>query len=98
MVHLSRENSPLYSALHFILYLLKYQLLQLDEKFEFSHHSKEKYEKLRKEALFIRNLYNIHLHCPSLGLADVINYTYFYKQSIFDPRTKNCLSFSEKLP
>ena len=24
--------------------------------------------------------------------------TFFYKQSIFDPRTKYCLSFSKKLP
>ena len=25
-------------------------------------------------------------------------YTFFYKQSIFDPPPKNCLSFSKKLP
>ena len=25
-------------------------------------------------------------------------FLYIYKQSIFDPRTKNCLSFSKKLP
>ena len=27
-----------------------------------------------------------------------INYTFFYKQSIFDPRPENSLSFSKKLP
>ena len=26
------------------------------------------------------------------------NYTFFYKQSIFDPRPKNCWSFSKKSP
>ena len=25
-------------------------------------------------------------------------YTFFYKQSIFDPRLENCLSFSKKSP
>ena len=48
---LSLQNSLLYSALQFIFHLVKYQLLHLDEKFEFSYRSKEKYEKLRKEAL-----------------------------------------------
>ena len=28
----------------------------------------------------------------------VQNYTFFYKQSIFDPRPENCWSFSKKLP
>ena len=27
-----------------------------------------------------------------------VQYTFFYKQSIFDPRPENCLSFSKKLP
>ena len=27
-----------------------------------------------------------------------LNYTFFYKQSIFDARPKNCLSFSKKSP
>ena len=25
-------------------------------------------------------------------------YAFFYKQSIFDPRPKNCFGFSERLP
>ena len=28
----------------------------------------------------------------------VLEYTFFYKQSIFDPCLENCLSFSEKSP
>ena len=28
----------------------------------------------------------------------ITQYTFFYKQSIFDPRPKNYLSFSKKLP
>ena len=31
-------------------------------------------------------------------LALVPDYIFFYKQSIFDPRPKNCLSFSKKSP
>ena len=27
-----------------------------------------------------------------------VQYTFFYKQSIFDPRPENCLSFSKKSP
>ena len=27
-----------------------------------------------------------------------MSYTFFYKQSIFDPRPENCLSCSKKLP
>ena len=32
------------------------------------------------------------------NLEENRNYTFFYKQSIFDPPPKNCLSFTKKLP
>ena len=32
------------------------------------------------------------------GRSGTVNTTFFYKQSIFDPRPKNCLRFSKKLP
>ena len=32
------------------------------------------------------------------NLEENSNYTFFYKQSIFDPPPKNCLSFTKKLP
>ena len=33
-----------------------------------------------------------------MAASDLGKYTSFYKQSIFDPRPENCLSFSKKSP
>ena len=33
-----------------------------------------------------------------MAASDLGKYTFFYKQSIFDPRPENCLSFSKKSP
>ena len=41
----------------------------------------------------VRKIQNIK---PST--AKVYQYTFFHKQSIFDPHPENCLSFSKKLP
>ena len=43
-------------------------------------------------------------HCYFTGVTieevlddcEAVEYTFFYKQSIFDPRPENCLSFSKK--
>ena len=31
-------------------------------------------------------------------MLEILSYTFFYKQSIFDPRPKKCLCFSKQLP
>ena len=46
-------------------------------------------------------LFNKYIISPfSFPNLNVLGFSppFFYKQSIFDPRSKNCLSFSEKSP
>ena len=45
-----------------------------------------------------RYIFSLHLLWLLENVLSIKTYTFFYKQSIFDPRPKNCLSFSKKSP